>query len=263
MGDAGQGHVLYNVEERVAYITLNRPERRNAVNLSMRQRLFEFICRAREDPDVWVIVLSGTGDHAFCAGGDLKEMNDLKAPPGTPLGPLSVSEGNPYEALLETYKPTIASINGSAMGGGLELALACDMRIAADHALLGLPEAKWGLGATFGSVMLPRLLPRGIAMQMLYTGEPIGAAEGRRWGLLNAVVQSKQLPAATDAMVAQIMRNSPVTLRRYKHMVSKTQSMMVHDALRLDAGPNPYLSDDRIEGVRAYVEKRPPRWRNR
>jgi enoyl-CoA hydratase len=169
-------------------------------------------------------------------------------------------EKNVHEVVLETYKPTIAALNGAAYAAGFELALACDIRIAAEHVRLAAPEAKLGMGANFASVVLPRLIPRGIAMQMLYTGEPMTAAEALHWGLVNQVVPQGRLAETVEAFARGLVNNAPLTLRRYKHMAAKGWGLPIGSALRLDAGPNPYLSADREEGVRAFVEKRQPRW---
>jgi enoyl-CoA hydratase len=141
--------------------------------------------------------------------------------------------------------------------------MACDIRIAADHVTLGMPEAKIGMGANFASVLLPRLVPRPIALQMLYTGDPLTAEEAQRWGLVNEVVPRERLTAATDEFVGRVMANAPLTLRRYKEMTTKGWELPVAAALRLNVGPNPYRSEDREEGIRARLEKRAPQWRAR
>lgn len=255
--------VVYTVDDHVAYVRIDRPERRNAMSTGVASELVRRFSEASVDDGIWAVVLTGTGDRAFCAGADLKEFDEL-ARQGRPIPvPMTGSERNVYEVIAETAKPTIAVVNGPAVAGGCELALACDLRIAADHAILGMPEAKRGMGANFATVVLPRLVPRAIALEMLYTGEPLTAEEALRWGLYNRVVPSADLRATAEKFVRSIVANAPLTLRRYKEMVTKGWELPVHSALRLNAGPNPYLSRDREEGIRAFLEKRPPRWEGR
>lgn len=255
--------VLYEVRDHVAYVTINRPERRNALNLSATTELVRRFCEAGEDPDVWAVLLTGAGDKAFCAGGDLKEFDELARQGARFPMPMTGTERNLFEVVLETYKPVIAAINGPVLAGGCELALACDLRIAADHATLGMPEAKRGMGANYATVLLPRLVPRAIALEMLYTGDPLSPEEAERWGLFNKVVPRESLREESETFVRGIVANAPLTLRRYKEMTTKGWELSVHQALRLNVGPNPYLSEDREEGIRAFVEKRQPQWAGR
>jgi enoyl-CoA hydratase len=206
--------VRYELDEHVARVTINRPERRNALSHTVMDRLVDCFVEANNDPDVWAVVLTGTGDKAFCAGADLKELDEEARSERPFQVPMSTPGRNLHETVLETYKPTIASLNGPALAGGAELALACDLRVAASHAYLGLPEAKRGMGANFGSVILPRLLPRAVALELLYLGDPISADAALRWGLYNSVVPGAELEKATDDLVARIVANAPLTLRR-------------------------------------------------
>lgn len=246
---------------RTRILTLNRPHRKNALSSSLRHDLLRAFVHAKEEPDVWAILLTGAGD-SFCAGGDVKEKAARDKSNKRALSPDMGTARNLLEVIATTYKPTICAINGDCVGGGFELALACDIRLAAAGARLGLPEAKLGLGANFASVMLRRAVPTAIAYQMLYTGEFISAEDGERWGLINRVAEPDHLASCALEFAGRIVHNSPITLRRMKHTMVKSQSLSMLDALQLDAGPNPYTSEDRKEGIRAFSEKRKPDWRN-
>jgi enoyl-CoA hydratase len=248
----------------VAAITLDRPQRRNALSSGLTAELVQALVDLDEDDDVWAITLTGAGEAAFCAGTDLKELDERARTTGRgPQQPMRGPARNLFETLVETRKPTVAILNGPAMGAGFELALACDLRIAADHAAMALPEAKRGMGANFGSIMLPRLLPRAVAMELLYTGATLSPRDALGWGLLNAVVPGAELAARAAELVGSVVANAPLTLRRYKEMTTKGWELPLAHALRLDVGPNVYRSRDREEGVRAFVEHRAPRWEGR
>jgi enoyl-CoA hydratase len=213
-----------------AWITINRPHRRNALAIDTMNRLAVAFMSAADDPSVRVIVLTGAGTEAFCAGVDLKEANELAKAGQTFPQPMTGSQRNLFELILETPKPTVAAINGAAIGGGCELALACDLRVAVDDAQIGLPEA---------------------------------LTRAQSIGLINRVWSRLEFAAAVQDYVDQISGNAPLTLQRYKQMATKGWEMPVHSALRLNVGPNPYTSEDRVEGVRAFVEKRKPRWQGK
>jgi enoyl-CoA hydratase len=255
--------LLVRDDGHIRTLTLNRPERSNALSESLMRRLVDELFRAAEDRHVRVIVLTGAGERTFCGGADLKEIGERDRAGEGYRPPMQRPERNRFEVVTETYKPTIAALNGHAVAGGFELALACDIRIASEHAMLGLPEAKRGMGANFGSVLLPKLIPMGIALEMLFTGEYISAAAAAHWGLVNRVVPQAEVAEATAALAEKIAANAPVSIRRMKEMALKGHALPLAAALRLDVGPNPYLSEDRQEGIRAYLERRPPQWQGR
>jgi enoyl-CoA hydratase len=252
------------VRDRVAYLTIDRPGRRNALSRALMTRLVEVLVDLDADDEVWALVITGSGDRAFCSGADLKEMEENQRLNGVgPPRPMRTPSRDLCETMLEVGKPTIAVLNGPALGGGFELAMACDIRIAADHAWLSLPEAKRGLGANFGSVVLPRLLPRAIAFEVLYLAEPLSTEDALRWGLLNRVVPAEELEDCAERYVRAIVANAPLSLRRYKSVVTKAWELPVATALRLGLGPDTYGSADRVEGVAAFTEGRAPQWMGR
>ncbi|MDX3906407.1 MAG: enoyl-CoA hydratase/isomerase family protein [Pigmentiphaga sp.] len=260
---ATEAELVVSTEGHVRLLRLNRPERRNALSRGLMVAIIEAMLDAEEDDDVRVIVLTGTGDSAFCAGGDLKEMRGNDEAGARFRSPMNRVERNVFEVVLEAKKPTIAALNGSAVAGGFELALACDLRISHPGAQFGLPETKIGMGANFGSVLLPRRVAPGIALEMLFTGDYIDAAEAHRLGLLNRVVAPEQVLPASLELARKIAGNAPISVRRVKAVAMRGLDMPVAAALRQDPGANPYLSEDRKEGIRARLEKRKPVWQNR
>src|SRR5690349_12685529 len=209
-------YVLFEEKNHIAYVTINRPERMNALGHEVRTGLIDAFLKIRHEPSIRVAIITGAGAKAFSAGADLKEHKELFEKKPYRVGPDYGALDEPPHSntiAIETYKPVIAAVNGYALAGGCELALACDMRIASENATFGLPEARRGRGANFATVMLQYLIPRGIAMEMLFTGEPISAQDALRFGLVNRVVPAADLIPAATALAEKIAQNAPVSLR--------------------------------------------------
>ncbi len=260
---ATDGELIYQKRSNAAWITLNRPQSLNALSRSLIHSIIEASEEAVSDPDVWVVVFRGAGGRAFCVGADLKERKAEDDDAHRPVTPMTGVERNLFEVVLEIPKPTVVCVDGYCLGGGFELALACDLRVASDDAVFGMPEAKIGMGANFGSVLLPRLVPRAIALEMLYLGNRYTAARMAELGLVNQCWPKPELASRCEELVAALLENAPLTLRRYKEMALKGWELPVPLALRLNVGPNPYVSQDRVEGIRAFNEKRKPMWSGR
>lgn len=267
--NTSQSAALYEVRTGVAVITLNRPEALNAVNAALSTAVGEGVERAAADPEVRVVVVTGVG-RAFCAGADLKELAQRRA---------ITADGHPewgFAGLARHWidKPLIAAVNGFAMGGGTELALACDLVIAADTAVFGLPEVKRGLLAAAGGVVrLQRQIPLKRALELALTGDGIDAATAESWGLVNKVVASDAVLDTALDMASRIAANAPLSLQHTKRMVYRTANG-VSDWNADWAGEDPwevnteamravFSSSDALEGPRAFAEKRAPKWSGR
>ncbi len=259
--------ILYEVKNHIAYVTLNRPEVMNAINLRMRQDLIEVCEQVRGDSEVRVCILTGSGERAFCTGLDLKE----RAAPSDEAGFFAMrrSRNQPgihsqTQAISALDKPTIAAIRGYAVGGGLELALACDMRVAAEDAKLGMMEVRRGrLGGSGGTQRLPRLIGTAKALELCLTGEPVEAAEAFRIGLVNRVVPVAQLMAAAEGIAAKICLGAPLSVIAIKEAITKGVELPIEQGLKLESELGLALSttEDQREGSRAFAEKRPPVWK--
>lgn len=250
--------VRYEIEDQVAWMTIDRPEARNALSKAVRDGLWEGFRRFADDDAAAVLVLTGAGEKAFCAGGDLKEMSatSLRVPPPDFL---------PYlQRTVKTDKPVIAAVNGVAFAGGFLLAQMVDLVIAADHAKFGITEARVGRGSPWAAP-LPWLIPPRVAMEIMVTAEPITAQRAYELGLVNKVVPLAELREAAQAMARTIAANAPLSVRAAKSLVYLSAEHGWSAALdAADELYEPvYLSEDGQEGPRAFAEKRAPRWQGR
>jgi enoyl-CoA hydratase/carnithine racemase len=250
--------VLFEKRGSVAYVTINRPERLNACDFETYERLADVWREFRDDPSLRVGILTGSGERAFCAGSDIK-ANFVERSGEEP-------RNTPFPVLFDLYKPIIAAINGHANGGGLEQMLACDIRVAARHAQFGLGEVRLGLlPGGGGTQRLPRLIPLGRALEMLYTGNRIGADEALRLGLVDHVVPSDQLMSKCEEIAGEICKSAPLAVQHIKQAALRGLDLPLAEGLKLEGELYGSLqrTEDSREGALAFAEKRTPRWQGR
>jgi enoyl-CoA hydratase len=238
--------VLYEVDGRTAWITLNRPEKRNAQSDELRVEMSSALERAGLDPDVHIVVITGAGDQAFSAGADIDEFPT-----------------RPHEAIRGLSKPVIAMVNGLALGGGCELVLAADLAIAADTAKFGQPEIRVGvIPGCGGTQVLPRLMGEKRAKEFIFSGRMMDADEALSYGIVNKVVPAAELREATEKMVSDLLRNSPAILKIAKMAVNKSLDLPL--TVGMDYEREAYAmcfgTADQKEGANAFFEKRKPEY---
>ena len=249
--------VDFKLDGKIATITLNRPEAYNSVDVKTLKELHDAMVAFRDNDEAWVGIITGAGEKAFCAGADIAEMLPfLKAAehkqweiPETPL------------RFMEVNKPLIGAINGVALGGGLEIALICDIRIAAEHARFGCPEVNLGIMPGWGATQrLTRSIPRAKATEMVFSGKPINAQEAYRIGLVNEVVPKTELAARAQKWAEDLCQVSPLALRAAKEAIIRGYSMPLDEGIKLEGVLFNYLlgTEDFKEGRDAFLNKRKP-----
>jgi enoyl-CoA hydratase/carnithine racemase len=256
-------NILYEKKGAIAYVTVNRPKVLNALNMATMEELRTVFSAIRDDREIRVAIMTGSGEKAFIAGADIGELAKHDA--------VSAKEythrGQSVLDLIENLgKPVIACINGFALGGGCEIAMACTMRLASENAKLGQPEVKLGIIPGYGGTQrLPRLVGKGIAMQLVLTGEIISAQEAHRIGLVNEVTPSAELIPRAEAIAQKIIANAPLAVQYSMEAVNKGMEMSLAEGLYLEAVlfAVACASEDKKEGTTAFLEKRPAQFKGK
>ena len=253
--------IRFEKDNRLAIVTIDRPETMNALDMAHNVELDRVWAEFRDDDDLWVAILTGAGDKAFSAGADLKTLI-----PAQGAGVMDDWNFGGITRNFTTYKPIIAAINGVALAGGLEMVLACDLRVAADHARLGLAEVRWAIipGAG-GTQRLPRSIPLARAMEMILTGDPITADEAYQLGLVNRVVPGDKLMDEARALADTLLTRGPLALRAAKRAILEGASLPFNEAMSLELQlfNSVMRTEDAVEGPRAFAEKRSSNYKGR
>lgn len=246
----------YEKKGRIAYVTLNRPDRMNSLNSELLDELAKTWQDFRNDDNVWVAVLTGAG-KAFCVGADLQSIGE----PGIQVG-FNVLREDPNNYMV--WKPIIGAINGHTIGRGISLALACDIRIAAENVRFSIPEVKFGV-IPGDTDVLERYIPPGIAREMLFFGDPITAQRAYEVGLVNKVVPPEELMNEATAMAEKLCENSPLALQGIKQMLGRSKDMNYRTAVSIynEVNSDVLKSQDYEEGMKAMAEKRKPEWQGK
>ncbi|MCC6175886.1 MAG: enoyl-CoA hydratase/isomerase family protein [Chloroflexi bacterium] len=247
--------VLYTVEDKVARVVMNRPDKLNAIDAEMRNELYRVMQAAKADPDVWIIVLTGAG-KSFSVGHDLSEVRAAGHGTGPTIDDL-------YLSMLEIYKPIVAAIPGYCLAQGGGLALCSDIRISSTTARFGWPQVKRGISSISGPSLLAHFIPINFALGSLLTGELIDAAEAYRLGMLNQIVAPEELDAAVDMVITQLRGNAPLAMRAVKEATLRGLGMSAPERVRFASLLLEQVNrtEDAQEGIAAFLEKRAPIWK--
>jgi enoyl-CoA hydratase len=254
-------HLLIDISDRIATITINRPEVRNALDRATVGEIRSALADLESSADVGAIILTGAGDQVFVAGADIRQMRERRRDDG-----LAAINSSVFAAVERCTKPTIAAVNGHALGGGCELALACDLRVAADHAKFGQPEVGLGIIPAAGATQrLPRVIGLGRATQMILTGDPIDARTALEWGLVSAVAPYPELMAAARQLAGRVIARGPLAVRLAKVALAASSRVDLDSGLLIEtlAQAICFESDDKREGTTAFLEKRAPKFTGR
>lgn len=255
--------LLFEVKEGIAYVTINRPKVLNALNDKVISELEQVFTTIKEDDQVKAVILTGAGEKAFVAGADITQLVDLNTLQGKDFA----RKGQEVFCLIENLgKPVIAAINGFALGGGCELAMACTLRIASTNAKLGQPEVNLGIIPGYGGTQrLPRLVGKGRAMELLITGRMVDAQEAYQMGLVNKVVEPEKLMEEAEKLAKTIMSKGPVAIKLAIEAVNRGLEVSLEEGLRIEADlfGLSCSTKDKVEGTKAFLEKRKPSFQGR
>lgn len=256
-------NIIFEKEAKIALVTINRPKALNALNSETLQELDYIIDKIGEDQEILAVVITGAGEKAFVAGADISEMKGFTGIEGRKFGIL----GNKVFRKLETLdKPVIAALNGFTLGGGCELSMACDIRMASNKAKFGQPEVGLGITPGFGGTQrLARLVGMGMAKELIYTGKIIDANEALRIGLVNRIVEPECLVAEAKALASTISRNAPVAVKLCKEAINRGMQCDIDTALQYEAEVfgQCFSTEDQKEGMSAFIEKREKSFKNK